>query len=352
MTSSNVFPGSSSAVDLASLRPVEGPPTIDGPNPMPLDWADRVPRMRELYDKATSSHYNPMTELPWDSLRPGDFTPDERIALAYWFSVDGSFENSGVPTFAEAMIASREGHYGDDVSRVLLTIARDEAHHDDICKRAAQTLVPGFPFNWQPTNDLGKMAVANLRWISFINSRYWTGYKKAFQKRRFSAITTAFIMGEAAASLIFRRSGELSEHPLFGEAFRLIGRDEARHFAFCNHLGAKEFSSFTDEEKETMTKNIRASFIYVSLILDTPRLPFWDAPDGFAQAHLALEDLASRAGLGLPDLDERQELWQKAALRTKDITDPAGIVFPAMPEVGISGQETPLTEEDFVVMSF
>jgi hypothetical protein len=159
-------------------------------------------------------------------------------------------------------------------------------------------------------------------------------------------------MGEAAASLIFRRCGELATHPLFAEAFRLIGRDEARHFAFCHHLGAKTFASFTEEEKKTMTKNIRASFIYISILFDTPRMPFWETPPGFAESHLALEDLASGAGLGMPSLDERQELWRMAALRAKNVTDPFGIEFPALPEVGIDGKETSLTEDDFVVMSF
>lgn len=328
------------------------PPDISPGNPMPLDWNDKVPRMRDLYEKARTQHYNPLSALDWASLDPGDFMPEERLAIAYFMTTDGTFENSGVATFARAMIASYEEHAGDDVSRMLLTIARDEMNHDEICRRVAQTMVPGFPFDFEPKTELEKIAQNNQRWISYTNSRYWNGYKRAFDERRFSAITTAFILGEAAASVIFMRTAERAEHPLFKQAFRFIGTDESRHFAFCNYIAQKEFATFTDEEKETMTKNLRAAFVYISIILDVPLAPFWDVPDGFTDSHLALEATASAAGLGLPPLAERREMWSKAALRVKSLTDRFGMQFPALPEVGIEGVETPLTEEDFAVVTF
>lgn len=328
------------------------PPAVEDRNPMPLDWADKVPGMRDLYEKAQAHHYNPLTALDWSLLQPGDFTPDERLALAYWLSCDGTFENSGVPTFARAMIASYEQHIGDDASRMLLTVARDEMNHDEICRRVAQTLIPGFPFEFEPQTELEHLAQRNLRWISYTNARYWRGYLRAYEERRFATITTAFIMGEAAASLIFTRCAENARHPLFQQAFRLIGTDESRHFAFCHLIARQEFAHFTAEERATMTKNLRAAFVYISLILDVPQLPFWQVPDGFVDAHLELEGLATRAGLGLPNLEERRALWAKAALRVKALTARHGFEFPAMPEVGISGADTPLTAEDFAIVTF
>lgn len=328
------------------------PPEIDPGNPMPLDWNDYVPRMRELYEKARTQQYNPLTTLDWLTLDPGDFSPEERLGIAYFMTTDGTFENSGVPTFARAMIASYEEHRGDDTSKMLLTIARDEMNHDEICRRVAQSMVPGFPFDFEPKTELERVAQNNQRWISYTNSKYWKGYLKAFETRRFPAITTAFILGEAAASVIFMRMSERAEHPLFKSALRLIGTDESRHFAFCNYLAIKEFGTFTDEEKATMTKNLRAAFVYISIILDVPQAPFWDVPDGFTESHLEFEAIASRGGLGVAPLDERREMWKKAALRVKALTDRFGFEFPALPEVGIEGAETPLTEEDFAVVTF
>ena len=328
------------------------PPEIDADNPMPLDWDDKVPRMRDLYERAQSHSYNPATAIDWSSFDPRDFTPEERLGIAYFMTTDGTFENSGVPTFARALIASYQEHEGDDTSRMLLTIARDEMNHDDICKRAAQTMVPGFPFAFEPKTELERIAQNNQRWISYTNSRFWRGYCDAFETRRFPAITTAFILGEAAASVIFMRVSEQSEIPALATAFRLIGTDESRHFAFCNYLASQSFPTFSDEERATMTKNLRAAFIYISVLLDVPQLPFWDVPDGFVDVHLELERVATAAGLGLPDLSERRQIWAKAARRVKSLTDRYGFEFPAMPEIGIVGVETPLTEADFTVCTF
>lgn len=328
------------------------PPDIVDGNPMPLDWEDKVPRMRELYERAQMQHYNPLTDIDWAALDPSDFTADERLGIAYFMATDGTFENSGVPTFARAMLASYEDHEGDDSSRMLLLIARDEMNHDEICRRIANTMVPGFPFHFEPKTELERMAQNNQRWISYTNSRYWKGYTGAFDTRRFPAITTAFILGEAAASVIFMRTAEGAEHPVFARAFRLIATDESRHFAFCNYLAAKEFPTFSDEERATMTKNLRAAFVYISAILDVPQPPFWNVPDGFIDAHMEFEDVARKAGLGLPGLEERREIWAKAARRVKSLTDRHGFEFPALPEVGIAGVETPLTQEDFAVCTF
>ena len=78
---------------------LETPPPIEGLNPMPTDWADKVPRHRGLWETAEAQHYDPNTSIKWDDLRADDFSEKERVALAYWWSVNGTFENSGVPTF-------------------------------------------------------------------------------------------------------------------------------------------------------------------------------------------------------------------------------------------------------------
>ncbi|MHB8220194.1 MAG: hypothetical protein ACYDHU_07710 [Acidimicrobiales bacterium] len=330
---------------------IQDPPEISANSPMPLDWNDRVPRMRDLFQKACAQSYN-VADLPWDELDPSDFTPEQRLGLAYYFAADGTFENSAVPTFAYAMVNAFEQHQGDDVAKMLHTISRDELNHDEICRRIATTLIPGFPFDFEPRTDLERAAVQNMRWICYTNSRFWNAFKSAFQTNRFATLTTNFMMGEAAASLIFMGCSEGAQYPFFQKVFRNIGRDESRHFAFCNYMAQHWYGQFTDEEKDTMTRRIRAAFTYISIVLERPRRPFWDVPDEFVDSHVELENYAIQSGFGLPELPERQEMWKKAALRVKSVTDRHGITFPALPEVGIEGRETPLTEDDLLVVTF
>lgn len=334
----------------AALR--EPPPIAPGGNPMPMDWVDKIPKHRELWMKAEAQHYDPNTEIDWADLRADDFTEDQRVAVAYWFATNSTFENSGVPTFGYGMVQSYEQHLGDSTSRMLLTITRDEANHDEMCRRVVQTLLPGFPYERTPGSELEKLAANNLKWIHYTNSRYWDGYKRAYTERSLSAVMSPFIVGEAAASLVYMATSKSGSHPVFSSILRHIGIDESRHFAFCNYLADATWGGLTDDERVALTRNLRAAYIYISVVFGQAHPPFWKVPDYFNPAHEQLSDVALGAGLGILDESERIDIWRKGMLRVKSVSDRFGIPFPAMPELDIIGTEVALTEEDLVVVSF
>jgi rubrerythrin len=333
--------------------PVEEPPAFDSShNPMPLDWEDRIPRHRELWEKAEAQHYDPNVAIDWSLLDPADFSEEQRVALAYWFATNSTFENSGVPTFGIGMVQSYEQHLGDSTSRMLLTIARDEGNHDEMSRRIVETLLPGFPDRREATSDLERHAANNLGWIHYTNSKYWDGYKRAYETRSLAAVMSPFIVGEAAASLVYMATSRNASHPVFAEVLRRIGMDEARHFAFCNYLADATWGELRDDEKTALTKNLKAAYIYISVVFGEPREPFWNVPDSFGPVHRHLEDIARDAGLGIIEQEDRDDLWRKGMLRVKSVTDRFGIPFPAVPELGIDGTEVALTEDDLMVVSF
>jgi len=48
-------------------------------------------------------------------------------------------------------------------------------------------------------------------------------------------------------------------------------------------------------------------------------------------------------------LEQKTENWRQAMLKMKTIVEKHGIAFPAMPEVGISGEEVgSISEEDLI----
>jgi hypothetical protein len=331
---------------------LESPPPVVGPNPMPLDWSDKIARHRTLWQMAEAQHYDPNTAIDWASLKAEDFSEDERVALSYWFAVNGTFENSGVPTFGYGMVTSYENHMGDSTSRVLLTIARDESNHDEMCRRTVATLLPGFPFHRERTSEIEKRAANNLEWISYTNSKYWDGYKSAYEQRSLSAVMSPFIVGEAAASLVYMATSRQATHPVFASILEHIGRDEARHFAFCNYLAQDTWGGLREDERTSLTKNIKAAYVYISVVFGEPRAPFWKVPGYFSDTHEEMQNLARKAGLGIIPQKERDEIWRKAMLRVKSVTDRFDVEFPAIPELGIDGTEVALTQEDLVVVSF
>lgn len=334
------------AVDL------EMPPDIEFPNPMPTDWTDKISRHRKLWELAEAQHYDPNTAIDWAALKADDFSERERVALAYWFAVNGTFENSGVPTFGYGMVQSYEQHQGDSTSRVLLTVARDEGNHDEMSRRVVETLLPGFPYRRSPGSAAEQRAANNLAWIHYTNSKYWGGYKRAYEDRTLSAVMSPFIVGEAAASLVYMQTSKDARHPVFADILRHIGKDESRHFAFCNYLAQDTWGDLTDLERRSLTKNLKAAYVYISVVFGEPRAPFWKVPGYFSETHHEMEEIARGAGLGIIPRVDRDDIWRRGMLRVKSVTDRYGIEFPAVPELGIDGTEVALTEEDLVVVSF
>jgi len=83
---------------------------------------------------------------------------------------------------------------------------------------------------------------------------------------------------------------------LFQKGFRNVGRDEARHMAITLHLFEKEAPRLSEEDKELVTKQLRAGFVFLSMILYEPPEQFWQLPPDFLPVHRELEQIARDAG--------------------------------------------------------
>jgi len=329
------------------------PPPIRPGNPMPMEWADSIPRHRGLWERAEEQHYDPNRDIDWSALDAKDFTPEQRVALAYWFATNAVFENSAAPTFAMGMIKAYEEHMGASTGKVLLTIARDEANHDEMQRHIVEKLLPGFPNDgFTPSTPDEIAAHRNLQWIQYMNSRYWGGFRQAAEERRLLALMSYFAAGEAATSLIFQKTSANTEHPVFGEVLRRISVDESRHFACFNFMSQQCWGDLTDEEKQIIGKNLKAGYLYISIVFGDPKPPFWDVPDGFRTHHDRFHAIARDAGLAILTPDERDDIWRKSILRMKAVGDRFGVPWPRFEDLDIDGEDMPIGEDDLVVVSF
>ncbi|MFQ6030728.1 MAG: hypothetical protein ACE5Q6_24925, partial [Dehalococcoidia bacterium] len=104
------------------------PPEILQPNIFPIEWRTETPKFGELYEKAKREFWNP-TDLPWEELDPGDFSPEQRLAITYWFSVLANFDASGPAAFSRALVHTYEQHEEDPLRKCFFSITRDEVNH-------------------------------------------------------------------------------------------------------------------------------------------------------------------------------------------------------------------------------
>jgi len=93
------------------------PPEIEQPNIFPIEWRTETAKFVDLYEKAKREYWNP-SDLPWKELDPGDFSSDQRLAIAYWFSVLANFDASGPAAFARALVHTYEQHEEDPPAKV------------------------------------------------------------------------------------------------------------------------------------------------------------------------------------------------------------------------------------------
>jgi hypothetical protein len=255
----------------------------------------------------------------------------------YWYAVLANFDGSGPAVFAKATIHAFETHQEDPVRKCFFSITRDEMNHEEVCQRTIQKLVPGAPLDFTPTSDLARAAQNNIGWLYHNGGRYWNGYSKSLEKYPLSVLFTSFLMGEIASSTLFFGMSRKATHPVFQEIFKRVGQDEARHLAICLTILEKDWPGLTDEHKALITKQIRAGFVFLSMILWEPPNQFWEIPEYFLPNHRALVQHARDAGLGVLTYDEQAENWRTALARCRAIVGEWGIAFPAIPELDLDG---------------
>jgi rubrerythrin len=323
------------------------PKITDKMNIFPFDWRVETPRLMDIYESARNPDWSP-SRLPWHTLDVEAFTIEQREAIAYWWALLSVFDASGPAVFARAMIHAYEVHEEDAIRKCFFSVTRDEMNHEEVCGRAINKMTPNGPLDYEPQTTIGKLARNNVEWLYHNGARYWNGYKKAIEYYPMPILFSSFLFGEVASSTLFHSMYETTDIPVFKEAFRNIGRDEGRHLSFCLALLKEVLHKLTDEEKDIVTKQFRAGFIFLSGILYEPPSEFWQLPPTFLPAQRAIEEVARSAGFGILTLEQRYANWRTAVVRLKTIVEPYGVKFPALPEIDVDGEDVAFDADKIV----
>jgi hypothetical protein len=155
----------------------------------------------------------------------------------------------------------------------------------------------------------------------------------------------------AAATIFHQMSAGCSEL-VFKEGFAKIGKDEGRHMAIVLTLMERDYPTLPEEEKEIITKQIRAGYLFLSAVLYEPPADFWDLPEDFIANQREGEEHARTAGFAIPDLATKKDNWTKAMLNVKAVLDKYDTPFPAIPECGITGKEITDVDLDDIIPVF
>jgi len=331
---------------------MEFPPATEQPNVFPLSWHQGTAKMEEIWETSQREVWDPAL-LSWDTFDADSYTWEEREAIAYWWTLLSVFDASAPPVFAGAFIKTYEDHEEDAVRRCFFSVTRDEQNHEQMCGLAITKLLEwDDPLTYTPKTELGKMAQRNAKWLYFNGGRYWDGFKQAVPKYSLAVLFSSFLMGEMAAATIFHQMAEGAREPVFKEAFVNIGRDEGRHMAICMSLMERDYPNLNMEDRDIITKQIRAGYLFLSAVLYEPPSDFWDLPDDFIDVQRRCDTVSRNAGFHIPEPEEKKENWRQAILNLKKVLDVYDIPFPAIPEVGITGKEVSDDDLEHIIPVF
>ncbi len=331
---------------------MEFPPTVGPGNIYPLAWRRETQKMEEIYAAAQRENWDPAA-LPWDTFDVDAYSWEQREAMAYWWTLLSVFDASAPPVFAAALIKTYEDHEEDPVRRCFFSVTRDEQNHEQMCGLAITKLLDWpDPITYEPKTELGERLQKNAKWLYWNGARYWDGYKQAVPRYDLAVLFSSFLMGEIAAATIFHQMAAGATEPVFEAAFKNIGRDEGRHMAICLTLMQRDYPKLDLENRAIITKQIRAGYLFLSAVLFEPPADFWDLPADFIDNQRAGEAVARSAGFHIPDYETKKENWRGAILNLKGVLDQYDIPFPAIPEVGISGEEVSDVDLDDIIPVF
>ena len=321
------------------------------PNIFPGNWTIKTQQLLRTYEQSFSQDWNPVT-LAWETLDPKGLDLKERVAQSYWMAKLALFEKSGIGAFGTAMLKAAVHDMEDPTKKFLAAVTFDECRHDEVCRRACNKLCPNFPYKYNATTDFEKRALKNINALYDNGRRYWKGFMSAWDKYPLELIFSSFFFAEIGAQLIFKTVSELSKIGIYKEAFQHVTVDESRHLAGTLSLLDNLARDLGPEEKITITRQMKHGFIFLSPLLYKPMSLFWRLPGDFEQTDQEMEEIARNSGLGVPTMEEKSKGWLEAIERRKDQIEKIGVKIPAIPEIGLEGEEVDVRKDEPVATPF
>ena len=109
---------------------------------------------------------------------------------------------------------------------------------------------------------------------------------------------------------------------------------------------------FSEEQKLTVTRQMKQGFIFLSPLLYQHQAEFWRLPSDFDKVDQEVEEIARNAGLGVLTMEEKVRYWKQAIEKKRGEIEEMGIKVPAIPELGVEGVEVQVKKNETIATSF
>ncbi len=266
--------------------------------------------------------------------RAGQLEPEQREAIAYWWSLVAAVEGLGPRAYATAFVRATEQHDSDQVRWALLTMLRDALRHEQLFHLAIQRLVPGWPVDYQPQTAVGRHASRHLGQVDQEAERCWHGYQRALDQQGIGVVSGALLLSALATGDLYEHWASGCTIPVFATAFRHTARDAQRHQAVLRALAARGWPLLSVAQRSAAAAQVQSTVELLSVVMLDPASGQPDLPGDAAASQAACQ-----AVLGGLAAEQRHELLRTALLQIRDLQHRYHIPFPAMPHLAIRGTQ-------------
>lgn len=315
-------------------------------NLFPVDWEVDVEGINRIFQRAKSDQWH-IEDLPWASYDMAEYSPDERVALAYEMGRWRILENLGPALFARMLLRVSERHESGLATKFMLTsLIGDEGRHEELFTSLSQRAFPLMTADPSTLSPLAQAARRALGWLEWNLGKLYDGYDVAFRQEPLPVATFSFLLGERVGVAVFHKRAENSSNPLLRDAFRLLARDEARHLAFMRLLFISLGPLWEDPKLAAAgTRQIRAGFEFTSIIPGWRQgiVRPWTFPAEYWDVDAALSGIARDAGMGSLNEEQRLGVMRDSLVDIRAVSKEYGVPFPAIPELGFDGVPVPFS---------
>ena len=106
----------------------------------PLDLGIRIPKIRNLYRLATAKQWDPVKAIPWDTLRPEDYSEEQRLAARMYWSRRTWSEYGAISETPALQIRFCQQKHASDLRFFFTLRTQEESRHAEVSYLFAEKL--------------------------------------------------------------------------------------------------------------------------------------------------------------------------------------------------------------------
>lgn len=279
----------------------------------PLDLGIRIPKIRELYRIATAKQWEPKTAIPWDTLRPEDYTEEQRLAARMYWSRRAWSEYGAISESPALQIRFCHEKLAPDLRFFFTLRTQEESRHAEVSYLFAEKL-GGYIEEPKKVAFQGAVATHGVRRMAL-----------DLDTPIEAIIASLVCAAEELAFDMIHHVATVSTNPAAKKIFKLIARDEVRHCAFGWHFMAQRIPHLSPDELQRVKE---ATEFMIGEVYLNGYQESWLAPDSqSARDEVEADRITYEAGLGATVEAIQKPVFIGSVKRVRELMKPWGFTL-------------------------